>query len=39
MGMDENDNDDAMEVHFGVRLRDRAVLCASFHNDKKEYPV
>ena len=29
---DEGDNDDAMEVHLGLRLRDKAVLYASFHN-------
>ena len=29
---DEDDNDDAIEFHFGLRLLDRVVLYASFHN-------
>ena len=35
---DEDDNDDAMEVHLGQRLRDRAVLYASFHNISRRQP-
>lgn len=29
---DEDDHDDAMDIHLSLRLRDRAALCASFHN-------
>ena len=35
---DEGDNDDAMEVHLGLRLRDKAVLYASFHNISRRQP-
>ncbi|KAL8611372.1 hypothetical protein ACOMHN_014427 [Nucella lapillus] len=34
----EGDKDDAMEVHQGLRLRDRAVFYASFHNISRRQP-
>ena len=35
---DESDNDDAMEVYLGLRLRDKTVLYASFHNISRRQP-
>ena len=35
---DDDDNDDALKVHFGERLLDRAVLYASFYNDRRLLP-
>ena len=31
----DNDDDDTVEIHFGLRLRDRAVLYASFQISRR----